>query len=117
MALTNWQEAEIKVAADKYLGNRNKMIAAHTDELSVNYRIEGQSVYIFEHRKTWRGNEFQDIDVAKATYVCTTKKWKLFWMMRDLKWHSYIAEPEHEDIESVFRCVNEDAACAFLGKL
>jgi len=115
MALTDWQKAEIKVAADKYLGKRNEMIAAQTDQFRVEYRIEGQSVYIYEHRKMWRGDGFQDIDVAKATYVGTTNKWKLFWMMRDLKWHSYYDEPEHDDIESVFKCVDEDATCAFWG--
>ena len=115
MALTDWQKAEIKVVADKYLGTRNKIIAEHTDQLSVGYRIEGQSVYIFEHRKMWHGEVFQDIDVAKATYVGTTKKWKLFWMMRDLKWHSYFDEPEHDNIESVFKCVDKDTMCAFWG--
>lgn len=75
MALTDWQKAEIKVAADKYLGKRNQEIAAHTDKLRVDYR----------------------------------------WMMRDLKWHSYMEEPLHNDIESVFKCVDEDACCAFWG--
>lgn len=63
----------------------------------------------------WTGDGFEDFDVAKATFVTTTQKWKLFWMMRDLKWHSYLEEPEHENIESVFRCVYEDAVCAFWG--
>lgn len=48
MALTDWQKAEIKVAADKYLGKRNQEIAAHTDKLRVDYKIDGQSVYIFD---------------------------------------------------------------------
>lgn len=115
MVLTDWQKAEIKVAADKYLGKRNKEIAAHTDQLRVDYRIEGQSVYIFEHRKRWKGEGFADFEVAKATYVATTKKWKLFWMMRDLKWHAYMEDPIHDDIESVFKCVDEDDCCAFWG--
>ena len=115
MALTDWQKVEIKLVADKYLGKRNREIAAHTDKLRVDYRIDGQSVYIFEHRKSLQGEGFDDFDVAKATFVSTTQKWKLFWMMRDLKWHSYMEHPLHEDIESVFKCVDEDACCAFWG--
>ncbi len=66
MALTDWQKAEIKVAANKYLEKRNREIAAHTDQLRVGYRIEGQSVFIFEHRKRWKDEGFDDFDVAKA---------------------------------------------------
>lgn len=115
MTLTDWQKAEIKVATDKYLGKRNQEIAAHKDNLRVDYRIDGQSVYIFEHRKSWQGEGFDDFDVAKTTFVSTTQKWKLFWMMRDLKWHSYMEAPLHDDIESVFKCVDEDACCVFWG--
>lgn len=113
MALTEWQKAEIKVMAKKYLGKKNDEIACHTKDLRIDYRIEGQSLYIFEHRKTFSG-AFEDFDVAKTTYVSTIKKWKLFWMMRDLKWHAYI-DTFHDDIESVFKCIDKDELCAFWG--
>ena len=51
MAFTEWQLAEIKIAVNKYLGKRNEMIGEHTDQLKCEYRIEGQSVIIYERRK------------------------------------------------------------------
>ena len=67
MALTDWQKEEIKLVADKYLGKRNQEIAVHTDKLRVDYRIDGQSVYIFEHRKSLQGEGFDDFDVVLAS--------------------------------------------------
>ena len=54
MALTDWQKVEIKLVADKYLSKRNQEIAAHTDKLRVDYRIDGQSVYILSIEKACR---------------------------------------------------------------
>ncbi|MBO4729824.1 MAG: DUF3024 domain-containing protein [Spirochaetaceae bacterium] len=34
-------------------------------------------------------------------------------MLRDLKWHGYEIDMIHDDIESVFKCVDEDECCAF----
>ena len=31
------------------------------------------------------------------------------------KWHGYELEIIHDDIESVFKCVDEDESCAFWG--
>lgn len=74
MTLTDWQKAEIKVATDKYLGKRNQEIAAYKDNLRVDYRIDGQSVYIFKHRKSWQGEGFDDFDVAKNHFCFDNTK-------------------------------------------
>ena len=68
MAFTEWQLAEIKVAANKYLGKKNAIIAEHTDQLKCEYRIEGQSVIIFKRQKSYMGTGYEEFDVAKATY-------------------------------------------------
>lgn len=115
MAFTEWQLAEIKVAANKYLGKKNAIIAEHTDKLKCEYRIEGQSVIIFKRQKSYMGTGYEEFDVAKATYRKTSNDWKLFCMLRDLKWHGYEPGMIHEDIESIFKCVDEDECCAFWG--
>ncbi|MBO4438510.1 MAG: DUF3024 domain-containing protein [Spirochaetaceae bacterium] len=115
MALTEWQLAEIKVAADKYLGKRNAMISEWSDQEKCEYRIEGLSVIIFERRKSYMGTGYENFDVAKATYRKTSNDWKLFCMRQDLKWHGYELDIIHDNIESVFRCVDKDECCAFWG--
>ena len=115
MALTDWQLAEIKLVADKYLGKRNEMIGEHIDQVKCEYRIEGQSVIIYERRKKFMGEDYENFDIAKATYRKATDDWKLFWMRRDLKWHGYELGMFHKDIESVFLFVDEDGTGAFWG--
>ena len=68
MAFTEWQQSEIKTAADKYLGRRNEMIGEHLDQVKCEYKIEGQSVIIYEHRKQIQGDGYIDMEIAKATY-------------------------------------------------
>ena len=47
--------------------------------VDLSYRIEGQSVEIFEIRPMWSNpNEKIEEAVAKATYVKTQKIWKVF---------------------------------------
>lgn len=115
MAFTEWQQAEIKTAADKYLGRRNEMIGEHLDQVKCEYKIEGQSVIIYEYRKQFQGDGYIDMEIAKVTYRKTSNDWKLFWMPSDLKWHVYEQDMIHEDIFSVFKCVDEDECCAFWG--
>ena len=115
MAFTEWQLEEIKIAADKYLGKRNEMIGEHIDQVKCEYRVEGQSVIIYEKRKQFMGDGYINIDVAKATYRKASDDWKLFWMRRDMKWHCYELAMFHKDIESVFRFVDEDQSGAFWG--
>ena len=115
MAFTEWQLAEIKIAADKYLGKRNEMIGEHIDQVKCEYRVEDQSVIIYEKRKQFMGDGYINIDVAKATYRKASDDWKLFWMRRDMKWHGYELAMFHEDIESVFKFVDEDQSGAFWG--
>lgn len=108
MAFSEWQLAEIKLAADKYLGKRNEMIGEHIDQVKCEYKIEGSSIIIYEHRKQFQGEGYFDFDVAKATWRQKTGDWKLFWKRRDDKWHGYEPEEIHKDINSVFDCVDSD---------
>lgn len=53
--------------------------------------------------------------VAKATYVANKKIWKIFWMMSDLKWHSYLPDPEVSKFEEFLAIVQIDEHNCFFG--
>ena len=76
----------------------------------------GQSVEIFELRPRWRDKtQIARTPVAKATFVRIQNIWKVFWMRRDLKWHSYEPQPEVESLEAFLRVVDRDEFGCFFG--
>jgi len=85
-------------------------------KLDLGYRIEGQSVEIFEIRPYWRDpSRIIEGPVAKTTYVRSQNVWKVYWQRADLKWHLYEPVPEVKDIESFLQIVEEDAYACFFG--
>ena len=50
-------------------------------ELDIAFRMQGQSIEIFEIRPHWEDkNRFLEHPVAKATYIGTKQIWKVYWM-------------------------------------
>jgi hypothetical protein len=86
------------------------------NELDLSYRISGQSVEVFEVRPEWRDRtkKFESA-VAKATFVRTKNRWKVYWMRRDLKWHGYGPHPEVLSIEAFLQIVDDDEFACFFG--
>lgn len=85
-------------------------------ELDLGFRIEGQSIEIFEIRPLWRhpGKKIES-SVAKATYVKSRELWKVYWKRADLRWHRYEPAGEMGSLEDVLALVGEDAYGAFWG--
>lgn len=86
------------------------------NELDLGFRLEGQSVEIFEIRPLWRhpGKKIEEA-VAKATYVKTQRVWKVFWQRADLKWHRYDPEPEVSSLQEFLALVDRDKYACFFG--
>ncbi len=85
-------------------------------ELDLGYRINGQSVEIFEIRSYWRNpKEILEHSIAKTTYVKTQKVWKIYWQRADLKWHRYDPAPEADTLEEFFEVVDKDEHSCFFG--
>lgn len=86
------------------------------DELDLGYRIEGQSVEIFEIRPQWRDpSQKMETAVAKATFVKSQGCWKIFWQRADLKWHGYEPEPKVKSFTDFLSIVAEDKHACFFG--
>lgn len=85
-------------------------------DLDLGFRVEGQSVEIFEVRPNWRDkSKRMEHSVAKATYIKTRRNWTVFWKRADLKWHTYGLEPEVKSIEEFLTLIEEDSHGCFFG--
>lgn len=115
MAFTEKELAPIRAALDEYI-QKARPPEHLREKVDLAYRIERQSVTIFEIRPKMPGlSEKIELPVAKATYVRTTKRWNIYWMRADLKWHSYYPHPKAVFIDEFVKIVEEDSDCCFWG--
>jgi hypothetical protein len=115
MAFTARQTADIESAMADFLTKRRPPEEIR-DKLDHGWRIEGQSVVIFSLRPMWR-DESKKIEepIAKATYIRSVNRWKIYCQRSDLKWHSYPLLPEAVIFEEFLAEVDEDGCCCFWG--
>jgi Protein of unknown function (DUF3024) len=86
-------------------------------KVDLSYRLKGQSLEIFELRPAFQGKpgQMHEHPVAKATFVIKHNHWRVYWMRRDLRWHSYQPAPTASSIESFCKLVDEDRHGCFFG--
>lgn len=86
------------------------------DQVDLAYKIEDQSVIIYEQRPHWnKPDETIESPIAKTTFVKSQKHWKVFWMQSDLKWHAYKPYPTVKTIKEFVDLVDEDKYACFWG--
>jgi len=115
MPLSEFEIKKVKNAAEAFL--TVKRPPPHIrKQLDIGYRIEDQSIEIFEIRPDWQNaSVILEHSFAKATYVKTQQAWKIFWQRADLKWHSYEPVVSVESIEEYFDAVVDDPHGCFWG--
>lgn len=115
MGLTEQQLKEVSTAGEQFLlAKRPPKDMRH--QLDLIFRVEGQSVLVYEIRPRWSNpSEIMEIAVAKTTFVKTSNHWKIFWMRANMKWHGYAPVPTVKTIEEFFAVVSEDKHCCFFG--
>jgi len=85
MALTTEQINDIILMMDNFI-KQHRPAPDIRHSLDIDWRIEDQSVYLFEIRPQWDNKEiFHRHDYAKATWVQSQKHWKIFWMRENLE--------------------------------
>ncbi len=86
------------------------------DQVDLDYRIEGQSVVIFETRPSPRDpDKTIEVPFAKTTYVRTRDEWKVYWRRSDLKWHAYDPLPRVGSLVEFLQVVDADPHGCFWG--
>lgn len=115
MALDVMHTVEIIEALENWL-DKNRPREKIRSKLDIGYRIDDQSVLIFELRPRWDKPEIiRETPIAKTTWVHTKKRWKIFWMRADLKWHGYTPKLFVKTIHEFLNIVLEDKHGCFWG--
>ena len=84
-------------------------------QVDLAYKIEKQSIIIYEIRKMFQQEGMVDIPIAKAIFVLKEAKWKIYWQRADLKWHLYEPNKEVKTVKAFLKIVDEDKLCCFWG--
>jgi Protein of unknown function (DUF3024) len=116
VALNELETARVRRAAGGFV-ERRRPPPHIRPKLDLGFRVSGQSVELFEIRPVWRGaaGQKREHPFAKATYVRTKRRWRVFWLRQDLKWHGYEPTPEVGTIEEFIALVQEDRYACFFG--
>lgn len=79
------------------------------NRLDLTYKIDNQSIILQELRpKFQHPDQIMESGYARATYVKSDKKWKVYWMRSNLKWTLYEPEPEVGSLKEFLNLVDED---------
>jgi Protein of unknown function (DUF3024) len=116
VALTELETARVKKAVGGFVESRRPPPHIRP-KLDLGFRVSGQSVELFEVRPVWRGapGKKREHSFAKATFVRTTRCWRVFWLRQDLKWHGYEPAPAVATIEEFIALVKQDKYACFFG--
>jgi hypothetical protein len=115
MALSEIELKRCEKEIEAFLGRRRP--PAHIrDELDVGYRVDGQSVEVFEIRPQFSDPAVkQETPIAKATFVRTKGRWRVFWMRQDQRWQSYEPKAEVNTLGEFLNALDRDEHCCFWG--
>lgn len=115
MALNEIEAARVRRVANQFL-ERRRPVPSIRSQVDLNFRIEGQSLVVFEIRPVWDDpTKTNELKIAKAMFVRSRSKWRIFWQRADLKWHGYGPLAEVSSIEEFFTEVEADPCGCFWG--
>jgi len=115
MAISEFEIKRCQAELEKFM-TKHRPPADIRSEVDLGYKIENQSVEIFEIRPQWNNpDKIIEEAIAKATYVKNQKLWKVYWQRADMKWHSYEPKPSVKMIEDFLVLVEEDQHACFFG--
>ena len=115
MAISEFEIKRCERELEKFLELKRPPVHVR-NQVDLGYRIENQSVELFEVRPEWRNPEIKiENPFAKATFIKKDKLWKIYWRRQDLKWHSYTPAPSVPYFEDFLAIVTEDTNACFFG--
>lgn len=89
MAINTLQTLEVIEVMENFI-DRNRASDDIRQQDDLSYKIEDQSIIIYEVMPHWDNpEEIIEIDIAKATYVKTRDLWRVFYIKSDARWHIY----------------------------
>ena len=86
------------------------------NELDIGYKIDNQSIILLEIRPSFHSpTKLNESAYAKATYVKSENKWKVYWMRANLKWTLYEPQAKVKSLKDFIKLVEEDKYHCFKG--
>ncbi len=115
MAFTDIERAR-NLASLKWFMEQKRPPEHIRPQLDFGYAVVGQTIDIFDIRPDWQDKTTtRHSPIARIRYVKTQDEWRLYWMRRDLKWHSYEPNPTHKSLKLVLTVIKNDEYCCFFG--
>ena len=117
MALSEFEEKKAALEVERFMESK-RLPENMRNQLDFGYRIENQSVVLFEIRSIQLPDKPEkkiEAMVAKATYVKTERVWKVYWQRADLQWHRYEPVSEVRELSDFLNLVDEDKHGCFWG--
>ena len=115
MAIDIFQTLDVIEVMENFI-DKNRPPENIRHQVDLTYKIEGQSVIVFELRPRWnKPEEIMECNIAKTTFVHAKKYWKVFWQRSDLKWHSYKPKPIVKTVKEFVKVIEEDKYGCFWG--
>ncbi len=113
MALSEIELKRCQKEIDAFM-RRRRPPADIRAELDIGCRIDGQSVEVFEIRQQFSDQVVKQLSpIAKATFVRTKGRWRVFWMRQDQRWQSYTPKAEVNTLKEYLNAVDRDEHCCF----
>ncbi|MBI3504317.1 MAG: DUF3024 domain-containing protein [Proteobacteria bacterium] len=114
MALSELQRTSIERLLARYCAPVAKPEVAAV--LRYGFQIGPSDVVIYEERPAFRNpSEWHRHDIAKMRWVATTREWRLFCQLSDLKWHGYEPRPSAASFDELLDEVEADPTGIFWG--
>ena len=114
MAFTELELARIRRTVGGLCSRRTR--PELKSQLSLEYRVTGHDVTIFERRPNWDGTPgFTENGVAKLKFTRRTGKWRLLSQRADLKWHAYKAQSARGELPELVSEIDADPWGCFFG--
>lgn len=115
MAIDALHSIDIIETMENFL-NRKRPPENIRDKIDISYKLEGQSIIIFEIRPQWNKPKNKiETPVAKTTFVKSKIQWKVFWMRGNLKWYPYEPQPFVYRLADFLELVERDEYGCFWG--
>ena len=115
MAFSKFERKRCEKIVGAFVEKRRPPIHVRT-QVDLGFRIQGQSVEIFEVRPAWNDPKRKiESPVAKATYVKTKDLWKIYWKRADNEWQGYGPMREVDTSEDFLKVVDADPYGCFFG--
>jgi hypothetical protein len=115
MAIDIFQTLDVIEAMENFIA-RKRPPENIRHQVDLSYKIEDQSIIVFEIRPRWnKPEEKVEGYIGKTTCVKAKNHWKVFWLRADLKWHSYQPQPTVNSLKDFIKLIEEDKHHCFWG--